>query len=235
MREFKIIVYGDEEEKIEYYKALSKSVAKRNKIDIRSRTYHSDKQLLFEMEDLIKMKLIDTIVIIGENFNLGIKIEEMGYNGSILFILPSSEYLTTFEHESFYYIHYGKEHLVCYEWGLMEALRYSKKLHDEYIIVSRGGEYKQIKVNEILYFQIRDHVVEVVYEQGTFEFISTLGKIENQMFGHGFVRIHRSFLVSMYAIKRMSFDAATMNNGDLLPVGRKYYGKLKAVMNDLGR
>lgn len=235
MRKYEILIYSESESKLDYYADLSVKTGEKNKINCTVRRYENGNQMLFEVEDLLKMKLIDVIIIDGDDFLLANEIKKLGYKGNILFILYSSKYKIKFEDENFHFIRAGKDYICHFEWEFMEAIWHAKKSKDRYIVVSRAGEYKQIVVHEIFYFQVRDHVVEVLHESGAFEFISTLAKIESDLYEQGFIRIHRSFIVAVQAIKRISYKVVIMKNGDALPVGRKYYGSLKLTMVDLGK
>jgi len=63
-----------------------------------------------------------------------------------------------------------------------------------------------------------------------FEFYSTLGKIEELLFGHGFMRIHRSFLVSLRHAASLASYTLTLYNGEQLPVAKGSYRQLKEKM-----
>ena len=83
---------------------------------------------------------------------------------------------------------------------------------------------------EIRYFEIMQKIVTVYYSDTSFEFVSTMGKLENLLFAKGFVRISRSYMVSTKYIASFSYDKVIMADGTELPVGRKYYKDLKVAM-----
>lgn len=94
------------------------------------------------------------------------------------------------------------------------------------------GEYRNIAINDIKYFEVRGKIITVYYGSKSFEFISTIGKLENLLFTKGFIRVHRSFLVALQYIKTFAYDGLTLMDHKEIPVGRKYYGGLKEAMKE---
>lgn len=236
MKELKIALLNEDKD-INYFKTCKK-VGNGYEFKLVIREYSDDKKLIFEIEDLIKWKLVNVIILSCLDdercYELGNKLYNLGFRGSIVMMFISDVVQYQVKYPSFYFGMKGESHDKCFEWTFMHALEYSKRQLEEYLILNRAGEYRQIKVNTIEYFEIRDHVVHVVYSEEkkmkSFEFISSLGKLEDQLFNRGFVRIHRSFLVASNVIQKMTYDSVTLMNGIVLPVGRKYSSKLREVM-----
>ena len=61
------------------------------------------------------------------------------------------------------------------------------------------------------------------YTKGSFEFYSTMMRMEEQLYGKGFVRSHKSFLVNLRWIRAVDSNKVTLDNEESLPVGKKYY------------
>ena len=70
------------------------------------------------------------------------------------------------------------------------------------------------------------------YGHRNFEFVSTIGKLENILFNKGFIRISRSYLVAKKYIRSFVYGKVFMMDGEELPVGRKYYKELKNMMKN---
>ena len=98
----------------------------------------------------------------------------------------------------------------------------------EYVQYGRIGEYRQIAVHDIRYFDVRKNLVCVHYDNDkNFEFLSTLDKVSNQLCDRGFFRIHRCFLISLEHIRRLTFKEVEMSCGTIIPVGRSNYALCK--------
>jgi DNA-binding LytR/AlgR family response regulator len=69
-------------------------------------------------------------------------------------------------------------------------------------------------------------IVEIHYNEEVFEFYSTMQKLENQLYGKGFVRTHRSFLVNKEHISYVMGDELVLDNDEIVPLHQKYAKKL---------
>lgn len=98
----------------------------------------------------------------------------------------------------------------------------------KFIVLNGISEYHNLPLNSILYFESRKHIMVVHYgDDESFEFVSSLSKIESAVAGNGFLRIHRSYLVNSAAIVRFNAKRIVLADGSDLPVGRTRYADLK--------
>jgi len=111
-------------------------------------------------------------------------------------------------------------------------LEIASEKSNEYMLFTGIGEYRNIAINDIKYFEVRGKIITVYYGSKSFEFISTIGKLENLLFTKGFLRVHRSFLVSLQYIKTFTYEEITLIDHTVISVGRKYYSGLKDAMKE---
>lgn len=90
------------------------------------------------------------------------------------------------------------------------------------IVLNCAGEQRKLPISQIYYFEVINRIVTVHYSGGTFEFYSTLSKIEDTLAKRGFIRIHRSYLVAERFIASISHGEVSLVNGAVLPVGGRY-------------
>lgn len=220
-----------------YYTLLCRALGKKYQIDLELKEYNNCESLLFDMQDpgfsgLLDMLFLETDMPSLSGIYVANELRRLGYNGLIIFLTNSTEYYEdAFDAKAFNYIRKGKEHLGRFETIFINAADTAQKVRREYIIFNCAGEYRQIEIGYIQYFEIRDHIINVYYQNENFEFISSLAKIEAQLFGRGFQRIHRSILISLDYIQKISYDEVTLVSGKTLPVGRTYYSELKTAMD----
>ena len=111
--------------------------------------------------------------------------------------------------------------------------KYQGKFPYEYndILSLKGiGEYRNIPIQSIYYFEVFQRIITVHYDNNEqFEFYSSIGKLEITVLPKGFLRIHRSYIVSVSQIKTFNSTSLTLMNGKELPVGRKYLPNLKTA------
>lgn len=101
---------------------------------------------------------------------------------------------------------------------------------DRYLLMHRPPERlflqtgsRGIPLEDILYLEIagRKTAVYTVEEQ---ELISrTLSSLEDSLLTQGFCHSHFSYLVNLAHVKRVTRSAILLDNGDEIPVSRRYY------------
>ena len=111
------------------------------------------------------------------------------------------------------------------------ALKAAKDLERQYIVLTCSGEYKQIDLKDIYYFESTlNHMVRVTYGNREFLFPSTLTEMEDRLRGRGFARCHNSFIVAIDAVHRVDSGGVTLNNGKSVPVSRSYRDAFKSTL-----
>lgn len=96
------------------------------------------------------------------------------------------------------------------------------------LTISISGEATCVPVPQISYAEAQGRTV-VLYLDGdtTYQFYSTLTKLEEELTAQGFLRIQKSFLVNMHWIQKMSGSGVVLKNGKELPVSKKNYAEIR--------
>jgi DNA-binding LytR/AlgR family response regulator len=83
------------------------------------------------------------------------------------------------------------------------------------------SDYK-VLLKEVIYFESKGRMTEIVCESGRYRLYKNLEAIEDELRGQKmrFVRIHKSYLVSYWRISRFSADIVELMDGICLPVSR---------------
>ncbi|MCL2491308.1 MAG: LytTR family DNA-binding domain-containing protein [Coriobacteriia bacterium] len=100
----------------------------------------------------------------------------------------------------------------------------------QYVTFSCAGTSQTVRVSDIAFFAVDHKIVTVHYQEGSFEFYSTLGKIEDTLADHGFMRVHRNYVVALSKVVRVDHDELVLESDERIPVGRNYR---KAVLTAL--
>lgn len=79
-----------------------------------------------------------------------------------------------------------------------------------------------IPIKDISYLEVQNHKVFVYYKQEHFEIYDTLSNMEQRFAKHGFIRIHKSFMVALNQIAKLSTTSCLLQSGLILPVGKSY-------------
>ncbi len=84
-----------------------------------------------------------------------------------------------------------------------------------------------LSLTDILYFEADGNYLKLYTEVEMFRFRSTVTAVENSLVNHGFIRIHKGFLVNQSAVKMIGRDGLAMVNGEFLPLGKNYVDEAK--------
>lgn len=103
------------------------------------------------------------------------------------------------------------------------------------IVVKITGKIKIIPVHEILYLEAADDFVKIYTGEGAFLKNKTMQYFENLLHDQQFIRIHRSYIVSINQVTRLDqYDKdsyqAVLRPGIKLPVSKTGYNKLKTIL-----
>ncbi|SEM15218.1 two component transcriptional regulator, LytTR family [bacterium A37T11] len=105
----------------------------------------------------------------------------------------------------------------------------------ERVVVKTGSKIKIIPVYNIIYLSADDDYVQIHTNEGRFLKNKTMAYFEQELDPAIFIRIHRSFIVTIDAIVKLEplekdSHIVILNNGDKVPVSKTGYVKLKEVL-----
>ncbi|MEN6617965.1 MAG: LytTR family DNA-binding domain-containing protein [Rikenellaceae bacterium] len=105
----------------------------------------------------------------------------------------------------------------------------SPLLPREYIFVKSG--YKSVKVNicDILYVEGMKEYVMIYTKDKKYTKLDRMKNIENQLKDQGFIRIHKSYIVSVKNIDAI-FGNTVEINGKQLPLGRSFKNEINDIL-----
>lgn len=88
--------------------------------------------------------------------------------------------------------------------------------------ITYKGTYSSVFVNDILYIEIVGHCMKLVLEKGELLWGRQLNEAEAELENYGLIRCHRSYMVALLHIDKITLNKADMKNGAVIPIGRKY-------------
>jgi two-component system response regulator LytT len=169
----------------------------------------------------------------SDGITLAKKLRDLGYCNEIVFLtVASDKMLSAFDVGAYNYIIKDNTTDERFKYVVTSAIETARQQRDAYMLFSAGGENINVPVRDIMYFEVVNRIIVVHYGDQTFEFFSTIGKLENRLRSYGFVRIHRSILVAKAYIRDFTYREVTLINGEQLPVSRGKYALLKEAMAD---
>jgi two-component system response regulator LytT len=230
-----ILICDDDMNSAERCKERLVQISKKHNTDVDIEIVESGKNFLLFMDT--KFAKVDLIYLDIHMPDLdGIKTAMQFRKNNIaadivFYTVDDSHAIDGYDVDALHYIIKGKTNDAKFEEIFLKALQRSKRRNVEVISVSCAGEHKNIPIQEIFYFEVQNHIITVSYGQlpdiQQFEFYSTLSKLEEFLFGKGFIRIHKSYLVSEKHIAKKTSKQVEMVDGKIFTVGRAYTSNLK--------
>lgn len=108
----------------------------------------------------------------------------------------------------------------------------SAKVIETKLELKHRGERMLIDLNRICYIEITKRIVEVhVIDEETPSYLAyaKISDLEECLEGLGFIRVHKSFLVSIHYIENFSSTEITMRMGKVIHVGRVFKHNVKDI------
>lgn len=155
-------------------------------------------------------------------------LREAEINADIVFFTRDRDRVfEAFDVDALNYLVDGEASLAKFDEVFRKARRRSETRFQSSIVLNCAGERRKIPLNQIYYFEVKNRIVTVHYIGGTFEFYSTISRIEDSLANRGFIRIHRSYLAAEMFITGISHGRVVLVNGDVLPLGGRYTDSIK--------
>ena len=92
------------------------------------------------------------------------------------------------------------------------------------------------KINEIVYIEGDRNYQKIVLKDGASQNIRIpLGSLEERLYKHGFVRIHKGYLVNYLYIRSIGNDEVLLTSGSSLPMSKKRKDEIMKQYLDISR
>jgi len=236
----RIAICDENERDAEGYARICRTVCQNGNVPAELKIYTNNFDFMFDLGDDAFSTLLSILIVEPEGgfADSAIIAREKGYDGLILYLSHSTvpeRYHQAFDAEAFNFVQKvtDSQTLARFQAVFSKALEAAKQLERQYIVLSCAGEYRQIEIRDIHCFEAAAaaHMIRVEYDGGSFDFPSTLQKLEERLRGRGFVRTHRSYIVAIQAVRRLEPNEVILSGDSKVPVSRSYYAALKSAMD----
>ena len=97
----------------------------------------------------------------------------------------------------------------------------------EYLRLRDKEQITDLPLEQIRYLEVLDHYVSIHAVEKVYTLGATLSSLEKELEGHGFLRIHKSYLVNMRDIRKFRSRECLLADGTILAVSEKNYSQQK--------
>ena len=230
----KITICDDVEQHRDGCQRMLQYLGAKHKVQLEFVQFEHGDQMLLRMDDPKKAAdiLYLDVRMPGTNGIVAAeKLRQTGFVGEIIFLTASQkDFLGAFDVGAMNYLIKG----ICsderFEQVFLSAVKKVQEKRKDYIMFTGAGESRAISLNSIHYFEIFKRIITVFYKDSSFEFYSSMSRLENMLLPYGFIRVHRSYLVSVYYVDSLQYDKLTLRDGTEIPVGQSFYRNVKSSL-----
>jgi len=224
-------ICDDEKAQISYLSGLLEKWAKAQNVTFRLATFHSAEEFLFAYEDDKNYDILLLDVEMG-NMNgveLARQIRIENDNVQIIFITGFPDYMQFgYDVAALHYLMKPVDEQKFYD--VLNRAIVQIERQPQAIMLAIDGQQIRIDVREIMYIEAVDHTVELTTKNsGKLVVKMPLYQLESEL-PQEFVHCHRSFLVNLAHIKKITKTDVIMDCGTMLPLSRRQYGDVNKAM-----
>ena len=219
---YKIAICDDEQNQIEYISSVVSAWGKQNSCACDINIFNSAEAFLFEYEDnkAYDILLLDVEMKSITGIELAKRIRKDNNRSEIIFITSHFEFVGEgYEVDALHYLIKPID-----ENKLMQVLNKAAdklSLEPPFVVISCEGETIKLYESDILYVEAFLHYIVIHVKDKEYRIKESISAFEEKLSGD-FYRIHRSYLVSLKHITRISRTSVNIGKSEL-PLSRGKY------------
>jgi DNA-binding LytR/AlgR family response regulator len=101
-----------------------------------------------------------------------------------------------------------------------------------YLYIKSGSGYEKIHYNDIYFIEGYENYIKVNCTQKIILSLNTMKSTSAKLESHGFVRVHRSFIINLTKIEKI-LDRAFVINGKTIQIGKSYKKQIQSLVKSL--
>lgn len=220
---YRVAICDDEQSQIKRLRSIVATWSNQNNCACDIRTFASAEAFLFDYEDdkTYDILLLDVEMKLISGIELAKRIRRDNNRAEIVFITSHFEFVGEgYEVDA---LHYLVKPIS--ESKLMEVLsKAAAKLSAEppYVVITCEGETVKLYESDILYVESFLHYLAIHTRDREYRIKESMASFEGKL-SDDFFRVHRSYLVSLKAITRISRTSVTVDSKIDIPVARGKY------------
>lgn len=218
-----IAICDDERAEIAYLTALIRKWGAERGIAMRLSGYESAESFLFAVEDekSVDILLLDIQMKEMDGVALARLLRLNDETVQIIFITGYPDFIAEgYDVSALHYLMKPVKEDKLIE-VLEKAISRLRKTPRIITFPKTGGDIK-INADDIIYAEVLSHTVSLHLEKGKEEFQVRISDMEG-LLGDGFFKCHRSYIVSMKYVRRVTKTAMVLHDGHEIPLSRNLY------------
>lgn len=215
-----IAIVDDNQIDAEYVQSILEGWSQERQASVQMRRFNSAESFLFHYADDKDWDILLLDIEMGamDGVSLAKKIRQENETVQIVFVTGFEDYISEgYEVSALHYLMkpVRQDKLFAVLDRAIAAMQKTERV----ILLPVGGEMLRLPVGQVQYVEAFSHTVAIVTGTDTIQVKVPISEIE-KMLGDGFVRCHRSYLVGLKHIARLSRTEVILDNRKTLPLSR---------------
>lgn len=217
---YKAAICDDNKADAEYVAELLTEWAKERGYVVRAKCFPSAESFLFHYAEDKAYDILLLDIEMGETDGVALakKVRQEDESLQIVFITGYPDYIGEgYEVAALHYLMKPVDRKKLFM--VLDRAAVNLQKHKQAVVLPVDGEEVKVPVEAIQYVEAFSHRVSVVTTKGIYELRRSISEMET-LFGKGFVRCHRSYLVGLHFVAGLSKTKVTLDDGTELPLSR---------------
>ena len=217
---FRIAIIDDCSRDAEFVQGMLNHWAMKRNVRIQAEVFPSAERFLFRYagDKTWDILLLDIEMGAMDGVSLAKRIRQDNETVQIVFITGFADYISEgYEVAALHYLMkpVKQEKL----WAVLDRAVAAIQKTQRVILLPVGGEMLRLPVFQVQYAEAFSHTVSIVTVTDTIQVKMPISQVE-KLLGDGFIRCHRSYLVGLKHIARLSKTEVLLDSGKALPLSR---------------
>ncbi|CCV64399.1 Two-component system response regulator, receiver domain [Alteracholeplasma palmae J233] len=232
-----VALCDDEKIFLDHYEEKISFLAKKHHTLFEVIRFESGEALLFFLEDHPEKFNIIYLDILMKKIN-GIdtakRIKEINPNISIVFLTSTESFVfDSFEASPTNYLIKNKDDKKFEAIFINFIENFETSMTQTQFIYQSRTQNINLPFNKIIYFEIFKRIIIIhTTDLGNIEFYGSLNSLEEKLQGQFFVRTHRSFLVNLQYVSKITSQDVYLKTHKTLPSSRHYYNDAREILSN---
>lgn len=217
---YRIAIVDDSNIDAEYVQSILRAWAQDRRASVQMRRFNSAESFLFRYADDKDWDILLLDIEMGamDGVSLAKKIRQENDSVQIVFVTGFADYISEgYEVSALHYLMkpVKQDKLFAVLDRAVAAIQKTERV----ILLPVGGEMLRLPVGQVQYVEAFSHTVAIVTDADMIHVKMSITEIE-KMLGDDFARCHRSYLVGLKHIARLSKTEVILDSGKILPLSR---------------
>jgi len=217
---YHVAIVDDSITDAEFIQGILNNWGELQQIKIQTEVFSSAEAFLFQYaEDKAwDILLLDIEMGAMDGVSLAKKIRQNNEAVQIVFITGFADYISEgYEVSALHYLMKPVKQNKLF--GVLDRAVAAMQKTERVILLPVGGEMLRLPVAQVQYVEAFSHTVSIATNTDTIQVKMPISEIE-KMLGDSFIRCHRSYLVGLKHVARLSKSEVILDNGKTLPLSR---------------